>query len=375
MTHKVLVIDDEEMNFDLVEHALKGEYTLAYAVDGKQGLEKVESFQPDVILLDVQMPVMNGYETCKSLRENSDHSELPVIFVSSLDSIEERMAGYEAGGDDYIVKPFQADELRRKVELSISNLAEKKNLKQNASMAMDTAMQAITSTGEIGVILNFFSRSFDSKTLEELAREIVKSMNEYQLKVSIKLNTPDGILNYDSSGIPKPLETALLDKLADGGRILDYDARTIINFPHVSMLFKNMPLDNPEKWGRYKDNLALFVEGADARVQAIINEQAVAAQQTFLKEMLNRTEKALNDISEQHHKHKTASTHIMEVLIGDIEDSFLRLGLTEEQEQALMELVTSSADKAISLYDESMEVDKQLEQIMKELKAASRLGE
>jgi len=374
MSHKILVIDDQDLNFDLAERALKDDYTLAHALNGQEGLDKLPEFQPDVILLDVQMPVMDGYETCRNLRENPDYKDIPVIFVSSLDSVEERMAGYDAGGDDYLVKPFQPDELRKKVKLSISNIGEKIQLKESATMAMDTAMQAITSTGEIGVILNFFSRSFDSKDLPSLAREIVKSMNDYQLKVSIKINTPDGIENFDSSGIPKPLETALLERLQDDGRILDYGARTVINFPYISLLFKNMPLEDQEKYGRYKDNLALFVEGADARVQAILNEQAVNVQQIFLKEMLVKTEKALTDISEQHHTHKTASTHIMEQLIADLEDSFLRLGLTEDQEAALLELVTKAADNAVSLYDESMKVDKQLEEIMNTLKTASRLA-
>lgn len=375
MSHKILVIDDEELNFDLVENALKSQHALTYAENGQAGLDKISEVQPDIVLLDVQMPVMDGYSTCKALREHSEYSDIPVIFISSLDSVEERMAGYDAGGDDYLVKPFQPEELRRKVELAVSNIGEKVQLKKSATMAMDTAMQAITSTGEVGVVLNFFSRSFECKSLESLAREIVKSMNEYQLKVSIKINTPDGIENYDSSGITKPLETALLEKLQDKGRILEYGARTIINYPYFSILIKNMPVEDQDKYGRHKDNLALFAEGADSRVQAIINEQAVAEQQAFLKDMLQKTDSALTDISEQHHQHKTASTHIMEELLADLEDSFLRLGLTEDQESTLIDLVTRAADKSISLYDESMKVDKRLEGIMQELKLASRLGD
>lgn len=116
MLKKILIVDDEPFNLDLLEQEL-GEYDYAIerASDGVEALEKTESFKPDVILLDYMMPRMNGLEVTKRLRAEPAHRGIPVILLTAKATQEDKVAGLDAGADDYVTKPFDSFELLARV--------------------------------------------------------------------------------------------------------------------------------------------------------------------------------------------------------------------------------------------------------------------
>jgi class 3 adenylate cyclase len=116
MSKKILIVDDEPFNLDLLEQEL-GEYDYAIerAGDGVEALEKTQSFAPDVILLDYMMPRMNGLEVVKQLRATPEHQGIPVILLTAKASQEDKVAGLDAGADDYVTKPFDSFELLARV--------------------------------------------------------------------------------------------------------------------------------------------------------------------------------------------------------------------------------------------------------------------
>lgn len=108
----VLVVDDQTTNIQVVGTMLTREgYEVIPATSGAQALQRMAARQPDLVLLDVMMPDMDGFEVCRKLREHPDTSALPVIFVSAANDTEAMMRGLEAGGVDYITKPFNKAEL------------------------------------------------------------------------------------------------------------------------------------------------------------------------------------------------------------------------------------------------------------------------
>ncbi|HEY9646639.1 MAG TPA: response regulator [Chroococcidiopsis sp.] len=112
----VLVIDDETDNFEVIEALLDGEgYQLTYLSDGRQALGILESFQPDVILLDVMMPQMNGIEFCLRFKSNPKWRHIPIIMVTALTAKEDLSQCLLAGADDFISKPVNGMELRSRV--------------------------------------------------------------------------------------------------------------------------------------------------------------------------------------------------------------------------------------------------------------------
>ena len=116
MPAKILIVDDEPFNLDLLEQELMDhDYVIERAVDGVDALEKTESFKPDVILLDFMMPKMNGLEVIKQLRASANHRSIPVILLTAKTSQEDKVAGLDAGADDYVTKPFDSFELLARV--------------------------------------------------------------------------------------------------------------------------------------------------------------------------------------------------------------------------------------------------------------------
>jgi len=116
MPNKILIVDDEPFNLDLLEQELQEQgYEIERANDGAEALEKVETFKPDVILLDYMMPRMNGIEAVERLRKNEKHGAIPVILLTAKGSQEDKARGLDAGADDYVVKPFEPVELLARV--------------------------------------------------------------------------------------------------------------------------------------------------------------------------------------------------------------------------------------------------------------------
>lgn len=112
---KILCVDDDEINRDILNEILVESYCLEFAETGKEALEKVNTFQPDIILLDIMMPGMDGYEVCRRVREKKESSLIKILLISGKAMDEERLMGYRFGADDYIIKPFVDDELAAKV--------------------------------------------------------------------------------------------------------------------------------------------------------------------------------------------------------------------------------------------------------------------
>lgn len=116
MTGTVLIVDDESAGRDTVESILDGEgYVLLMATNGAQAIEMARANQPDIILMDVMMPGMTGFEACRHIRSDSDLAEIPIIMLTALDDRKSKLAGLDAGADDFITKPFDRYELRARL--------------------------------------------------------------------------------------------------------------------------------------------------------------------------------------------------------------------------------------------------------------------
>jgi putative two-component system response regulator len=118
-TERILIVDDNAVNVDILCRILRKEYDLETAANGTECLAKVTAFKPQLVLLDIMMPGMNGYETCRQIKSSVLGSFVQVILVSARGSTAERLQGYEAQADDYVVKPFDHDEMLSKVRVHL----------------------------------------------------------------------------------------------------------------------------------------------------------------------------------------------------------------------------------------------------------------
>ncbi|EEH31674.1 cyclic-di-GMP-producing response regulator Rrp1 [Borreliella burgdorferi] len=121
---KLLIVDDSPHNLDLLVNILQGAYEIEVATNGLDALKQVEKDSPDLILLDIGLPDINGYEVCRKLKSDPDTKEIPVIFISSRSSTDAQLEGFNVGGVDYILKPFNSRiiDARVKTHLELKRL-------------------------------------------------------------------------------------------------------------------------------------------------------------------------------------------------------------------------------------------------------------
>jgi len=112
---KMLAVDDDPNNTIIVEELFGEHYNLRTAATGKEALKTALDFQPDIILLDIMLPDMDGYEVCRLLRGHSSLSHTKIIMVSAKGAIDDRVRGYEVGANDYITKPFEEENIMESV--------------------------------------------------------------------------------------------------------------------------------------------------------------------------------------------------------------------------------------------------------------------
>ena len=117
--NSILVVEDSEINFAILEDILKHDYVVHSAKDGVEAIEMVKEKMPDIILLDIVLPKMDGYEVIKILKDDPNTSEIPIIFVTALSNTDNERKGLMLGADDYIQKPFDPVSVKLRVDIQM----------------------------------------------------------------------------------------------------------------------------------------------------------------------------------------------------------------------------------------------------------------
>ncbi len=364
---KVLAIDDEPWNLEILQHYLQDDYELLLANNGEEGLA-ILSNQDDIemVLLDVSMPDMDGYEVCKKIRENSLWAQIPVVFISARGTVEERMQGYKSGGDDYLVKPFECDELLAKLQIINKYKDEKKDLQDNYKMASDVAMEAMTNSQEIGLALEFSKETYAIKNESDLMDLFVNCLKNFGLNAIIRLRVSDFYQWHQCIGQPSPLEKGLVDILSKKDRIFSFEHRTQFNFDRISLLVKNMPVEDENKYGRYKDLLPFFLDATNACMESIEDRKTIT-ENDQLKSSILIVNEALDEERSLIRESQTILNRILEDLNHTVEDELPTLGLDADQEKFLIQSIEKKIIEASVAADISNKSDDLLDRISKTL--------
>src|SRR5436309_1306040 len=152
MTARVLVVDDIPSNVKLLEAKLSAEYfEVASAYNGLEALAKIDEQHPDIVLLDVMMPGMDGFEVCRRIKQNPRTAHLPVVMVTALDQPADRVAGLEAGADDFLTKPVDDAALFARVRslVRLKMMTDELRMREATGRSMGLVDPAHTLTGSL----------------------------------------------------------------------------------------------------------------------------------------------------------------------------------------------------------------------------------
>lgn len=201
MAVTVLIVEDEEKIGRFLELELLHEgYEVMKAADGREGLEKAQSGKADLVVLDVMLPELNGFEVLRRLRKNSD---IPVIMLTARDEVMDKVAGLDGGADDYMTKPFAIEELLARIRLVLK--------KRGSSVGMAGAAgrdKNLLSVGKLCMDVQRYEVSYDGKQVELTHREfeLLKVLLENKNIVISRDTLLEKVCGYDYMG-----ETNIID--------------------------------------------------------------------------------------------------------------------------------------------------------------------
>ena len=265
---RVMIVDDDPIVSGMLGVTLEAAgHAVTEMESGEAALARLATLAadalPEVLFVDIEMPAMNGYALCRRIKADSRCAHIPVVFISSHDTLEDRILAYEAGGDDFVAKPFDPREAAQKASICIRHYRKAVHSEVMRKSAESVAMNAITSLGESAIQLKYARRALGCYSLQSLARETVATTAEFGLKGHVQFRTPGQTITLTENGPASPLEESVFEKMLGMGRIFSFKNRMVVNHEKVSILVVNMPLDDAEYCGRIRDHLAIVAEAAE----------------------------------------------------------------------------------------------------------------
>lgn len=342
----VLVVDNESSVLAAVNDALSEHFNIVTADSGNAGVRLAIEHRPDFILLDTEMPDMSGYEACEILKCEPLTHHTPIVFISDGNRVSDRLLGYELGAEEFIPKPFDADELRHRLERLSKRMRQNQDLSAQVDMATKTAMTAVAGNSELGTAIQFVEASYSVSTMEELAQRLLHAMDVFGLSCGLMLTTNHGPRFFASRGELKPMEEDLMLALhAQPQRLHEFGCRIQMNFPRTALLIKNMPIDELDRYGRLKDLFPVLLGAFEARVRNIETEQAFVSQTQNLISSFKIMESTLQGQSDGLQASHEQVAKVVQSLWKDVESKIPTLGLDEDQEQFFMTHIETALDE------------------------------
>lgn len=360
-------VDDDPMMQSVLKAVLAPEFDIETFGSAEECRARLAERQPDMFLLDIDLPGMDGYELCRTLKADPQTQNLPVTFVSSHDDIDERLAGYEAGGADFIVKPFDGAEVLRKARVARRALAEERGLREQALASEQLVSMVLESIDEYGLVLQFLGKVIACGDAAEVAEAMQHLLRGYRLEGVVQVRVGDEEITLGGAGPSSPLETSIVNHVRTLGRLFEFKRNSVHNFDHITVMVGNMPLEKADVCGRIRDNLGMAAQGAEARLLAIQTAVADRRKQAGLFRVLDNLRATLGTLTADHRRERLQGATLSFEMQQGLAKSFVHLGLTTAQEMYLEDLVKRHMERLVALYDSGEQTQAVLTRLGREL--------
>lgn len=302
-------------------------------------------------------------ELCKALLADPAIEEKPVIVLSKAQDIKDKLAAYEIGCDDFIDSFVSGDEACARVTKSVFHRIATHQLASRLEIAKQTARSAMIDASDLGANIQFLLAVHNCDNLDQLGQQFFSSIERYGLSCSLQIRSIMGVKNMEAHGMAKDLESQILAQFCESGRYIDFGARTICNYDKVSLLIKNMPLDDGEKYGMVKDNTFSLLQGVNARVVALEDQFRLLEEKESLKRLSRDVSSAVNNIKSSYQK-------VMRDIVSEVEqcsELLVRhlpsLALTEKDEVYLEDIADRVIRKTNATFSEGLVLDESLQSL------------
>lgn len=352
----ILIIDDSDNIFTLrVERSFGDTFNVVRERSGTSGIEYAVANRPDVILLDIEMPGMNGFDVCRQLKERNETADVPVIFISAHTDLENRLTSYEAGGDAYLSKPPAPEELARKIAIVLRHRKRNAELAQRMKAASQIAQQASENASDARQMMEFMREISGYTSYVQIAEAGLRFLARMSLDCAIQLRTKSGCISRNNNGFCAPLEEQVMHTMKSCGGKVRFGKRAAFNCERVSIIINNMPAEGSDEGARVEDSVMVITEALEQTMGSLeLTFDAITRGDTLLG-LMHKNASILREVQSHNQEQRSRSSEILNQLVYDIEDSFIFLGLSESQEDYLQNLARDAVDKAQKLYNNSIE--------------------
>lgn len=355
-TFSIFAVDDDPVMNTLLSAVLGKQYAVEVFESAEACLERLATQTPGMFLLDVSLPGMDGYSLCRHLRQNEATRTVPVTFLSGHDSEEDRIVGYEAGGDDFVVKPFSTDELLRKVAVAKRLVREKTALQTHSHDAEKLAGAALSGIGENVILIQLLRELCRCSKATEVAEAVFEHAFSLGLKSVVQVRVGDFRYTLSVEGIDRPLEISVMSHVNELGRTFEFRKRAVFNHPKISVMINDMPFEDASTCEKIRERLALMIEAANVRLDAIetattgTGGNVDVTKHNDMSETATPIREALQSLDKRQKQMRTEATGIIYRMQEDFVRSFAHLGLSDDQEVFISNLLNDSVISLLDLY-------------------------
>ncbi|MFL0810096.1 MAG: response regulator [Agarilytica sp.] len=344
--NKILIVEDNPHVCERLMGNLGNDFVMESAANVEQARNKAFDWAPNVILLDVNLKTRNSYEVCDEFKQNATTEQIPVVFYSENDSVRERMLGYEVGAVDYLNKNNSNEEILAKLHAIAKQSVAHEAMRADAASAQKTAMEALTTSSDLGKSVRYVEHTYFATDFNELAEKLSHFCRDMGLSAIIMFAVRRGSLFYaTNNGEVNPIERELMKKLHTTDRFVDFGCRTLTNYTRVSLLVKNMPIENRERYGRLKDTIPFVLGATDARVRMLDAESALTAHCAQLTSSVEAAQLTLDTVKDDVKRNVKIVESIMSELHSTLELDIEKMNMDEKDEEHLLSMVEGTSKK------------------------------
>lgn len=365
MTYKVLVMGDA--NNDSLVGLLGKQYELEHVESVDDCIRQVSADDVKLVLLNIvdnQQPVW--LDVCRQLKDTPSVADTPIVILARDSALDSKMAYYDAGCDDY-VNSESMSELQARLMRVIFNKVANDQLKQQLQQANEMAFIAMSDTSDLGVNVQFLLDVNTCDNLDELGMRVFKSLQSYGINCSLQIRGRHTVKNMEANGMAKEMESVLLQECKDKGRYVDFGRRSIMNYGSVSLLVKNMPMNDDKKYGAIKDNVFSLLQGADARVKALDNLESLAMESLLVKRMAGQMRDLMKHVDSSYKGVMKDIADVVETMADGVESSIQFLGMDERQELALQKIMETGIVDTNRIFNQGMRMDEGLREFLEQV--------
>lgn len=320
-----------------------------------------------LFILDFSHSGPDALVLIESISEVCGSVQVPIFVLQGKALQQTSIQAFEKGCDDIIDADAPIAEITLRCEKLIYNKIGNDQLQAQIKQATELAFIAMSDTSDLGINIQFLLEVHQCNNLDELGMRLLQAVNAYGLKASVQLRSEMGVKNMEASGIERELESKLMWELQHDGRYVDFGRRSVMNYEQVSVLVKDMPVDDEKKYGALKDNLFSLLQGTDARLKALENIQQVQDQQHMVKSLSIKMQNMMEGIDAGYQEVMKNIADVVEDVSDGVNVIIMNLGLHEEQEKALEQIMEEGLRRTNEVFSKGLRLDESFQHVIKEL--------